>query len=354
MLRPYNTRTDSKEKPPASPPYTWIRSKLEQKQPRIYKPRDIHEPTPLEPEDDDGNLETPIAEFSEDEEKERPLERKPLRAARFSSLYYFLLCQRIWHVLVYSWPLDAVLFTYLDLRAETAGLAPVLYRALAIALVLAAAFFIREEIVSSILYLSDARERLTSYAQKYALWIIGGVALLIFIEVSIRLGGISLKSLFIALIITLGALQSLWRGLRQGKEHKQALEEDWVLHIEEANFRLFLFFAVPMIAARAVSLLGVLIAVADGQAAIIPACWMLASLLLLFAAQPTLEQFTITCRRCARRTSRALKRSGLCPSCEQLKDEGSKIPDLKASANMTTNPGSIPTIKVEAPRNKQT
>lgn len=218
--------------------------------------------------------------------------------------------------MLFSLPLDLLLLLVNFDALDTRALAEICTMALPVLLLIALASLARESLIDLVFSVGESQSKLFQHGSKYSYLIFAVAGLAIFIEISSKLGGISVLSLLLAAVVTIGAIKSIRRSMQAKQEHQQKLKEDRSLWIEEADVKVFWLSVIPILAARLVSVSGGLLVIADNGPLLLFLAYVLSSAFLLLNLQPQPEHFTVFCKRCGSRMSRVLKAEGVCPRCD--------------------------------------
>ena len=242
----------------------------------------------------------------------------PFRPPRYTSLYLHHRAQQLWRILFYTLPLDTLLLLIPGQVPGNALDVPIIIAAL-IALMLT----VREWVFS---LLQRGREFRDTWIKPYVA--IGAVLIagLSVFEVLFRAHKAGAQAIVVALIVALPTIIAVRRMIRETNARNKSFEQDRVLWVNQINIQNFIIAVLPMAAARAVSILGVLRCLSSDNPWLWYALPLSFSLVLLIASYPAREHFVVTCSNCGQWTTRALKGLGFCPSCAvekfEVLDEG--------------------------------
>jgi len=253
----------------------------------------------------------------------------PVRTIRYTSGYYLGRATTIWHLLMLSLPVDLLLLSLLPyLNLPALDLSTPLLGAAGIALIGS----MREQLLGVLDRGRTLHAEVAPRAHRLAPFLLAGLVLFAIVDALLRTGAGGVLAPLAAGIVGIGAFLSGRRMVGEARARFAARERDPLLEIEQTNQQIFLFALLPMVAARSVSFLGVLTAgVSPGSGML----YIVAGLILLGITMPQREHFIVTCRRCSRWTSRALRRFECCPACAR---EDFQIQETEKRAGETVAP----------------
>lgn len=239
----------------------------------------------------------------------------PVRFTQRSIIEYFADAEQVWRVLLVSIPFDLLL-----LSAQAPGLVgeklvAVLQIAAPALLCVSALFLFRTSLWNALQLLLDLQRNVARLSTRHSTLALLGVLLLIGVELVLKFGRYGFIALVAVGFVLIRAALALRKTFEEQRQRYQAIERDSVLALEISNRQLFLFSVIPLFAARIATLAVALASMSHEHSLALWAPYAAAAVVLLFAFCPQQEDFIITCRRCARWTSKALERKGCCPVC---------------------------------------
>jgi hypothetical protein len=122
--------------------------------------------------------------------------------------------------------------------------------------------------------------------------------------------------LLFAIIIAIGLISSVRRGLEQSRVHRQALKDSPWTQVGLWEKQLIAIFTIPMVAARLVSLIGALTA-HNGEVTQVSVVSFVASVLLLLALRPQRSHYLGMCAKCKSPIPIVFVEYGSCPACDR-------------------------------------
>jgi len=243
--------------------------------------------------------------------------KRPNSGQSLSSRHYYQLSRRIWRILLFTVPADILLLAVDISFLDVSHLAELCRKVLPLLMVLALSALLREPILDFVVLLGKTQGRFYEWSSKYSLLLLAAAGFIVFAEIAFKLGSLDLVSLLIAAVVTVSAVKSIKDSLKAKHEHQEKLKDEPLLWLEEADAKVFWLSVIPMAAARLISVVGTVLVVCQNGMLLVFFAYILTAVFLLLELEPLQEHFLIYCKRCGQRTSRALKSSGRCPSCER-------------------------------------
>ncbi len=249
-----------------------------------------------------------------------PLPASPLfTPITLTSGYYYSQARRLWQLLLLSVPLD---LTFVWIHGQTAlplnpPLASLARGILVMVVVLCSLALVRQRVIELLLALDKLQSRFSKLSQTQVLVILGVFGAVIFAEAALRFGEVSIVALLAALLVAMVAVREIRKTIAEHRRTRQEFSRNRSLWVERANYIIFVFNIVPMMAARVLSFCGGVLLLSGEISLLAFLCFLVSSEGLLLYLEPLKSHFQTLCRRCAQRTSLALLGDGLCPSCLQ-------------------------------------
>jgi hypothetical protein len=210
---------------------------------------------------------------------------------------------KIWEVLLYSLLIDACLIGSIDTLSDSGAVYSV-----AGLLLVALIGFKTEAIFEKWTVVLRYREKVS---RSYGKWMIGIAVMLSAVEVFLHIGrSLSATALVLAGLISIPVAFTTLKRLLRSNWNRNNATQNLSQQVETQNLQLLLIAMLPVLAARMVSLVGVLTFEVQDATLL-----TMLSAVLLISLQPKERSFRVLCRTCHNPTSRALVYLGICPCC---------------------------------------
>ena len=134
-------------------------------------------------------------------------------------------------------------------------------------------------------------------------------------EVFVRIGSTSLLALIVIGLVVLSAVPSVLKALAERRAQNLNLLDDPLEMVLTTNRLIFALRAIPILAARLISLVSTLKLCLGGGTLIQGLGFTVASFVLLLIYRPERSSFACLCRGCSMPAPLALRNCGYCPRC---------------------------------------
>lgn len=237
---------------------------------------------------------------------------------KFTNEYYWELADKLWSLVYFSLLIDLLIILaqphFTGLVIPTWNFLILSLACLAIAVL--ATF--RETIFYHLEKLNSYQDKLTSINKKSLLIITALIAIIPLIELlSIFWKGGAL--IFVALIVFIfTSVRSIVTNLKTWQKELREIQLDKIAWVETFNQQIFFFHLIPILAARFVSIFGILAIYLSRDYLLLKYLLLfpLSSAILLYVLKPEKVDFMIQCGKCANWTSRVLKNKSFCHLCK--------------------------------------
>ncbi len=253
----------------------------------------------------------------------------PVRIARYKSIDSLRRSIKLWNCLLFSMPLDLILYQILSSNRITQKL----FSFEAVTIVLAAitltlVIFLFINITETYLKVKKLQGVLTQIKEKNYYWIIvlmlAAVPIIDLLRHTVKVDG-AISWIVAIAVVTLSIFGITKESIAERKAEKEAID-DKVIWVERANHELFIFTIMPIICARSLSLVALIQYLINPTGAVYYLPYFIGSLILLLYFKPTWQNFIDNCPRCSMLTSIVIREIGSCPACDR-EQYAVKIPE---------------------------
>ncbi|RMG39778.1 MAG: hypothetical protein D6719_12495 [Candidatus Dadabacteria bacterium] len=231
-----------------------------------------------------------------------------------NSLTYYQRADKLWHLIIYTLPIDLLLLFYID--DSTIPLNNTFSWPLLLVLVfIATAGIFKNSIMdlfSRLRYHVRTHKQSNNYLTLIVILIVGLGTLL---EIMVVSGKHLFNSLFLIAFVVLAATPTVIKQVKEVRDHLKILREDSAALLNSVNHQCFLSVIIPIISARFIALVAALTVINGDADIMLYVISALLSLMLLVIQKPEVEQFLIVCKGCAHRVARVLTYRHMCPEC---------------------------------------
>ena len=235
-----------------------------------------------------------------------------------TSLYFFKLYQRCWRWSMALLPFYAFMLLFLPLVQEpvfTQELTEIIEQVCIALILVSFSWFIKNWTLTRLTGWNSTRGKLFNFLERNPILIVVILALMVALEVYLKVGQFSVAFVVLTLIIVIGGFKSVRQSWKERLQKEKTVSNDLTAQVEAFNQKLFLIHLIPLLAAGLTVFIS---SVAFALSTHLSPNFLISisvGVIMLSLMQAEEVYFMIICPRCGTKTSRFLEQYEACLAC---------------------------------------